>query len=74
MENYSVRTGLLDQQSEYEIVNNDGRFDLQRVTTTLLNKLKLSTTGSGNEAHIPSYHFEGPNSSMLYKSEKNLLD
>ena len=31
-------------QSEYTIVNNDGRFDLQRVATTLLTNLKLSTT------------------------------
>ena len=29
MEDYSVRTGLLDQQNEYVIVNNGGRFDLQ---------------------------------------------
>ena len=70
MEDYSIRTGLLDQQSEYIIVNNGGRFDLQRVATTLLNKLKLSTTGIVGEAHIPSYNFAGPNSSMFYESEE----
>ena len=69
MENYSVWTGLLDQKNEYVIVNNGGRFDLQRVATTLLNKLKLSTTGIVGEAHILSYNFAGPNSSMFYESD-----
>ena len=59
------------EQSEYIIVNNGGRFDLQRVATTLLNKLKLSTTGIVGEAHIPSYNFAGPNSSMFYESEES---
>ena len=58
------------EQSEYIIVNNNGRFDLQRVATSLLNKLKLSTTGIVGEAHIPSYNFAGPNSLMFKKSEE----
>ena len=58
------------EQSEYIIVNNGGRFDLQRVATTLLNKLKLSTTGIVGEAHIPSYNFAWPNSSMFYESDE----
>ena len=58
------------EQSEYAIVNNGGRFDLQRVATTLLNKLKLSITGIVGEAHIPSYNFAGPNSSIFYESEE----
>ena len=58
------------EQSEYIIVNNGGRFDLQRVATTLLNKLKLSTTGIVGTVRIPSYNFTGPNSSMFYESEE----
>ena len=58
------------EQSEYIIVNNGGRFDLQRVATTLLNKLKLSTTGIVGEAHIQSYQFCGPNSLLFYESEQ----
>ena len=58
------------KQNEYVIVNNGRRFDLQRVATTLLNKFKLSTTGIVGEAHIPSYNFAGPNSSMFYESEE----
>ena len=58
------------EQSEYVIVNNGGRFDLQRLATTLLNKLGLSTTGIVGEAHIPSYNFAGLNSSMFYESEE----
>ena len=58
------------EQSEYVIVNNGGRFDLQRVATTLLNKLKLSITGIVGEAHIPSYNFAGHNSFMFYESEE----
>ena len=54
----------------YTIVNNCGRFDLQRVATTLLNKIELSTTGIPGELHIPSYNFAGKNLSMFYESEK----
>ena len=57
------------EQSEYILVNNGKIFDLQRVATTLLNKLKLSATDIIGEAHIPSYNFAGPNSSMFNKSE-----
>ena len=52
------------EQSEYVIVNNCGRFDLQRVATIILNKLKLSTTGIVGEAHIPGIYrpwAPGPN-------------
>ena len=59
------------EQSEYVIVNNGGRFDLQRVANTLLNKLKLSTTGIVGEAHLyPNYAFAGPNTSLFYESEE----
>ena len=59
------------EQSEYIIVNNGGRFDLQRVANLLLNKLQLSTTGIVGELHIqPNYNFAGPNNSLFYESEK----
>ena len=43
------------EQSEYVIVNNGGRFDLERVATSLLNKIGLSTTCIPGELHVPSY-------------------
>ena len=54
------------------IVNNGEKFDLQRVATTLLKQLKLSTTGIIGEAHIPSYNLAGSNSSLFYKPEERL--
>ena len=59
------------EQSEFVLVNNGKRFYLLRVATTLLNKLKISTSGIVGEAHIPqNYAFAGPNTSLFYKSEE----
>ena len=58
------------EQSDYIIVNNGGRFDLQRVANSLFNKIGLSTTGIKGEMHIPSYMFNGPNTSLFYESEE----
>ena len=49
------------EQSDYIIVNNGRRFYLQRVATTLLNKIELSTTGIKGEMHVLSYMFNGTN-------------
>ena len=56
------------EQSEYVIVNNVGRFDLQRVAITLLNKIRLSTTGIPGKLHVPTYRFNGPCSNLFYES------
>ena len=37
------------KQNKYIIVTNGGRFDLQRLATSLLNKIGLSTTGIPGE-------------------------
>ena len=59
------------EKSNYVIVNNGGRFDLQRVATTLLNKIGLSTTGIPGELHdAPNNNFTGPNSNLFYESEE----
>ena len=58
------------KQHDYIIVNNCVRFDLHRVATTLLNKLKLYTTRYVGEAHIQSYNFARPNFSMFYESKE----
>ena len=52
------------------IVNNGGLFDLQSVSSFLLNKLGLSTTGIKGKAHIPSYNFNGVGTSLFYVSEE----
>ena len=59
------------EQSQYTIVNNGGRFDLQRVATLLLNKIGLSTTGIPGKLHFPSYQFNGPGSNLFYESEES---
>ena len=55
----------------YFITKNGGKVDLQRVATTLLNTLKISTIGIIGKAHISqNYAFAGPNTSFFYESEE----
>ena len=55
------------EQREYIIVNIIERFDLQRVATSLLNKIGLSNTGIPSELNVTSFQFNDPGSNLLYE-------
>ena len=61
MDDYSVLAGLIDQQSEYVIVNNGGRFHLQsalgKMPGVIWSKYK-------NEHHFPRYSYLVPQTAL----------
>ncbi len=47
-----------------EIVNIGGKLDIQKITSNIANKLRLTSTGIVPEMHIPGHMFAGPGSRL----------
>ena len=77
MEDYSVRSGLLDQQSDYVIVNNGGRFDLQSALGKMPRFIWSKYSG---EKHMiykfpsKSYSYLGPGTKVDIRLDENDID
>ena len=74
MENYSVRTGLLDQQSDYVIVNNGGRFDLQNALGKMPGFIWSKYSGEKHMIYkfpASAYFYLGPSSRLDIRLDKN---